>query len=130
MKKLMFPLFGIAALLLCLFIQLQRPVAALGQDDVFLTDLTGSLFKPTNAARRLGAFESAAVRGGSQILTALETQKAIVFGKSMPDASYIVLATPRLPTSVSWSNPTTNGFTLNLTVGIAGRVDWLAINPQ
>jgi hypothetical protein len=130
MKKLMLPLFGISALLLCLFIQLHKPAAAISQDDVFLTDLTGSLFQSTNAARRLGAFESAAIRGGSQILSAIETQKVIVFGKPMPDASYIVLATPRLPTGVSWSNPTTNGFTLNLTVGIAGRVDWLAINPQ
>jgi hypothetical protein len=70
------------------------------------------------------------LRGGSQLLTAPETTKLITFNKPMPDASYIVLLTPRAPTGVSFSNPTTNGFTLNLTAGIAGRVDWLAINPQ
>jgi hypothetical protein len=73
---------------------------------------------------------TAIVRGGSQLLTAPETTKAITFNKPMPDATYIVLATPQLPTTVSVTSKTTNGFTLNLTVGIAGRVDWLAINPQ
>jgi hypothetical protein len=73
---------------------------------------------------------TAIVRGGSQLLTAPETTKAITFNKPMPDATYIVLATPQLPTTVSVTAKTTNGFTINLTVGIAGRVDWLAINPQ
>lgn len=96
---------------------------------IHLIDETGSFFIPTNAAKVLNAMDAADIRGGSQLLNAGELTKAITFATPMKDASYIVLATPRLPTGVSWSNPTTNGFMLNLTVGIAGRVDWLAINP-
>jgi len=69
------------------------------------------------------------VRGGSAQVTILETTKQIAFNRPMQDASYIVLATPSAATTVSISGKTTNGFTLNLALGIAGRVDWLAINP-
>jgi hypothetical protein len=71
----------------------------------------------------------AAVRGGAAQFTG-ETTKVITFNKPMPDLGYIVLATPSAATTVSVNNRSTNGFTLNLTAGISGRVDWLAINPQ
>lgn len=71
------------------------------------------------------------VRGGSTPVNSGETTKQIMFGQPMKDSTYIVLATPTGATTVSIpaASKTTNGFTINLTTGISGRVDWLAINP-
>lgn len=87
--------------------------------------------KPDDLVQKDRSVLPPVVRGGSILVNSGETTKAIVFNQPMKDATYIVLATPTGATTVSIpaASKTTNGFTINLTAGINGRVDWLAINP-
>lgn len=70
-----------------------------------------------------------AIRTGAVTVTALETTKAVTFGTEMPSANYRVffnvegnLATVLWPTAKA-----TTGFTLNLSVGVAGSISWMAV---
>ena len=72
---------------------------------------------------------SKAVRTGVVTVTALETTKAITFGAAMPSANYRVFTNPEASlTVVLWpSAKGTGGFTLNLSIGVAGDIAWMAI---
>lgn len=65
-------------------------------------------------------------RAGSVALTALEVSKSVVFDRAMSDTNYVLTFAPGVASLLSWSSKTVSGFTLNLSVGITGRVDYLA----
>ena len=70
-----------------------------------------------------------AIRTGTVSVTALETSKAISFGSNMPSANYrVFLQTEGNLATVLWpTSKATTGFTLNLSVGVAGSIAWLAL---
>jgi hypothetical protein len=70
-----------------------------------------------------------AVRTGSITVTALELTKAITFASNMPSVSFKVFFAPEGNlAAILWAtSKATTGFTLNLSVGVAGTIDWLAV---
>lgn len=65
-------------------------------------------------------------RAGSVGLTKLELTKAISFSSALADTNYALSLTASTNTVMWYSNKTVNGFTLRVTVGLTGRVDYLA----
>jgi len=69
-------------------------------------------------------------RAGEVALTTLETTKTITFSSPMPlavNTNYSISFSPSLLTTTFWSARTSNGFTLNLSLGITGTVTYLAV---
>ncbi len=69
-----------------------------------------------------------AIRRGTVAMTALTT-KAVTFTTAMPSADYQVVLSPVAPLSVtlSVSNKTASGFTINAISLISGSVDYVAV---
>lgn len=68
-------------------------------------------------------------RAGSIGLTKLELTKAVTFTGNLADTNYAVFLSASTNTVLWYSNKTVSGFTLRVTVGLTGRVDYIAI-PQ
>jgi hypothetical protein len=72
------------------------------------------------------------VRAGSVTLTVGETTKNVAFANQMPTATYEVFfgLTSNVPAVIWVSAKTRQGFTMRLSVGIAGTVSYLAIDKD
>jgi len=55
-----------------------------------------------------------------------QTTVQVVFDSPLPDADYVLAISPSKPAGLSWENKTANGFTLKLSSGINGQVDYIA----
>lgn len=68
------------------------------------------------------------VRVGTTPLTIGETSKVISFDYPMDDNTYVIFFNNNgLATSLGFANRTTNGFIMNISVGVTGTVAWLAV---
>jgi hypothetical protein len=71
----------------------------------------------------------AQIRAGQITVSVLDLSKAIVFDAPLTDANYIVIFQAQSSISAAlWPTAqTANGFTLNLGVGVASTIGWVAI---
>ena len=68
---------------------------------------------------------------GSVALTALELSKTVTFPIAFPSTNYSLSFTASVSSELSYSTKTESNFTLNVTVGIARRIDYIAVQqPQ
>lgn len=65
---------------------------------------------------------------GTETFTILQLNRVITFPAPMPDTLYeIYWATPALAVNISITSKTVNGFTINLGVGLAMTMTWVAV---
>lgn len=69
------------------------------------------------------------VQAGSITVTALETNKTITFGMTMPDVSYEVFFQPQsgLSTILWATSKTTTNCVMNLSLGVSGTLSYLIV---
>lgn len=65
-------------------------------------------------------------RAGSESVELLDTIIPITFSHPMSDTNYVILMSPSAVTSLRFSAKTETGFTINLSAGIDGHLDWFA----
>lgn len=65
-------------------------------------------------------------QAGSVSVAVVDTSKAITFATPMEGTNYAILLSPSAGTTLSWSAKATTGFTITISVGLNGRIDWLA----
>ena len=69
------------------------------------------------------------VRAGAVVVAITDVTKAVVFGAAMPSATYRVMLQLEGGTAVTlWPTAkTVNGFTVNLSLGVAGTIAYIAV---
>jgi len=66
-------------------------------------------------------------RSGSEPFTVLQLQRTVTFATPLPSANYdLAFVATGLAISVTVTSKTAAGFTINLAIGIAGTISWIA----
>jgi len=121
MKKLSYFLVPLLTIVVAVFLAEHR----LGQAQTW--GYNGTMVSSNGAGVYIAGVWVPSVRSGSVGLTALETSHPVLFSSPLLDTNYVIHLSPSLLTTAFWSSKATDGFTLNLTIGITGRVDYTAI---